>query len=176
MSNPTNDQAQEQNMTQESAAETELHAQLETARAEIAELKDRYLRVLADMDNFRKQQERRASDRVHQEKKTLLLRIVEVMDDLDRALSYQEVADRDSLLGALRHTQAQLTAALQQEGVTSFPATGEAFDPHVHEAVERVDNSGKPEGEVVHEMQKGYRFGDELLRPARVHVSSGQND
>ena len=100
--------------------------------------------------------------------------MIEIVDDLERALTYQDVADRDTLLNSLRLMHNQINTLLQREGVTSFASQGEAFDPHLHDAVESVDNSGKPEGHIVQEMQKGYRFGDDLLRPARVHVSSGQ--
>lgn len=158
----------------EGANGNDMNKELEAARAEVADLKDKYLRLRSEMDNFRKMQEKRAQDRIKQEKKNLLLRVIESIDDLERALSYQDVADRDAMLGALKHLHGQLTGMLQREGVVSFTTQGEAFDPHVHEAVERVDDSGKPEGEIVQEMQKGYLYGDELLRPARVHVSSGE--
>ena len=154
---------------------SELQKQLEATQAELAEANDKYLRLRAEMENFRKLQERRAQDRVKQEKKAVLLRVIEAIDDLDRALIYQEVADRDSLLGALKHLHGQLSVLLQREGVVSFSTPGEAFDPHMHEAIERVDDSGKPEGEIVQEMQRGYLYGDELLRPAKVHVSSGED-
>lgn len=148
---------------------------LETTRAELAETKDKYLRLVAEMDNFRKQQERRANERVRHEKKKLLLRVVEVVDDLNRALQYQEVADRDTLLGALRLTFTQLNAALTQEGVTILDVEGEVFDPRLHDAVDSVRGTGLPEGHVVAEIQRGYRYGDDLLRPARVHVSTDEN-
>ena len=154
---------------------SELLLQLETTQAELAESNDKYLRLRAEMDNFRKLQEKRAQDRVKQEKKAVLLRVIDAIDDLDRALVYQEVADRDSLLGALKHLHGQLNTLLQREGVVSFTTPGEAFDPHIHEAIERVNDSGKPEGEIVQEMQRGYLYGDELLRPAKVHVSSGED-
>ena len=171
MSNPADNTPNAQKTPQDGAPES----QVEALQAELAETKDKYLRALADLDNFRKQTERRTVDRVRHEKKTLLMRVIEVVDDLERALGFQDVADRDSLLGSLKLTYNQLTSLLQREGVTSFTSQGESFNPHVHEAVESVDNSGRPEGQVVQEMQKGYRYGDELLRPARVHVSSGQN-
>jgi molecular chaperone GrpE len=161
--------------TQTTTDPAELQKQLEAARAELAEATDKYVRLRADMENFRKLQERRAQDRVKQEKKALLLRVIETIDDLERALAFQEVADRDSLLQALKHLNAQLNTMLQREGVVSLVTAGETFDPHVHEAIERVDSSGKPEGEIVQEMQKGYLYGDELLRPAKVHVSSGED-
>lgn len=155
-------------------AEMKASEKLETMRAENAELKDKYLRSLAEMDNFRKQQQRLAQDRTRQEKKTLLLRLIEVVDDLDRALNYQEVADRETLLNALKLTYSQLRTLLQRENVMTFPTEGEPFDPRMHEAIESVDVTGMPEGHVVQEVLRGYRYGDELLRPARVHVSSGR--
>jgi molecular chaperone GrpE len=138
-------------------------------------MKDKYLRSVADMDNFRKLQEKRSQDRVKQEKKNLLLRVIETIDDLERALAYQETADRATLLGSLKHLHGQLNAMLQREGVVGMETQGETFDPHVHEAIERVDDSGKPEGAIVSQTQKGYLYGDELLRPARVNVSSGED-
>jgi molecular chaperone GrpE len=176
---PTRMSDQSQTPATENAPEgangNDMNKELEAARAEVADLKDKYLRLRAEMDNFRKMQEKRAQDRIKQEKKNMLMRVIESIDDVERALAYQEVADRDALLGALKHVHGQLSAMLQREGVVSFTTQGEAFDPHVHEAVERVDDSGKPEGEIVQEMQKGYLYGDELLRPARVHVSSGES-
>lgn len=154
----------------------QLLTQLEQTRVELAEAKDKYLRLAAEMDNFRKQAEKRMQDRLRQDKKTIMLRVVDVVDDLERALAYVEVADRDTLAGALRHMHNQINSMLQREGVTSFGSTDATFDPHMHEAVESVDNTGQPEGRIVQEMQKGYKFGDDLLRPARVHVSSGQGD
>jgi molecular chaperone GrpE len=151
-----------------------LQQQLDATRAELAEVKDKYLRLAADNDNFRKMQGRRAEERVKQEKKNLLVRVIEVIDDLERAMIYQETATRETLLTALKHTYTQLNAVLAREGVVSLQVTGEAFDPHVHEAVDHVSDSGKPEGEVVLEVQKGYLYGDELLRPARVNVSAGE--
>ena len=148
---------------------------LEAARVEVADWKDKYLRLRAEMDNFRKMQEKRAQDRVKQEKKNLLLRVLEAIDDIERALAYQDVADRDALLGSLKHLHSQLNTMVQREGVVSMSTEGESFNPHLHEAVERVDSSGQPEGAIVQEMQKGYLYGDELLRAAKVHVSSGED-
>ncbi len=173
MSDPQDTQPTE--TASEGANGTAMNKELEAARAEAADLKDKYLRLRAEMDNFRKLQERRAQDRIKQEKKGLLLHVIEAIDDLERALAHQDVLDRDTLLGSLKHLHSQLNAMLQREGVVKLTSQGETFDPHLHEAVERVDSSGKPEGEIVQEMQKGYLYGDELLRPARVHVSSGED-
>lgn len=84
MSNPVDNQQQGTDSPTDIAT---LQAQLEVARAEAAELRDKYLRASAEMDNVRKQQERRALDRIKQEKKTLFTRLIDVVDDLERALA-----------------------------------------------------------------------------------------
>jgi molecular chaperone GrpE len=159
----------------ETTNESDLQSQLEAARAEASEYKDKYLRLAADIENTRKLLDRRATDRVKNEKKAIFVRLIEVVDDLERALSYQDVANRETLLDTVRMMHTQLTNLLEREGVTSFASAGSTFDPRIHDAVESVDNSGHPEGHVVQETQRGYRLGDELLRPARVHVSSGND-
>lgn len=69
--------------------------------------------------------------------------------------------------------QWQLDELLKNEGLTIVPSVGAQFDPYIHEAIEAVASSDKPEGTVIEEVRKGYRLGDETLRPARVKVSAG---
>src|SRR5215469_5290843 len=133
MTNPVDNQSQQPNPAQQQptqplAAQQQsgnLQAELEATRAQFEEMKDKYLRALAEMDNVRKQQERRSADRIKQEKKTLFLRLIEVVDDLERALSYQDVADRETLLNSLRLTYNQISTLLQREGVVSFVSQGD---------------------------------------------------
>jgi len=151
----------------------ELEAQLAAAKAEAAQNWDKYLRERAEMDNFRKRQERVTGDRVRREKREMLGKVLEVVDNLERALAYQDTMDRDSLQQGMRMLQWQLNELLKAEGLTPVPSVGEQFDPYVHEAIETVTSAEHPEGVVVEEVRKGYRLGDETLRPARVKVSSG---
>jgi molecular chaperone GrpE len=151
----------------------ELEAQLEQARAEAAANWDKYLRERADMENFRKRQERAAADRVRRDKNELLHKVLDVMDNLDRAMHYEETMDRESLHQGLRMVQWQLNEMLKGEGLTPVPTVGEPFDPRVHEAIEQIQSDEHPEGTVVEEVRKGYMLGDEMLRPARVKVSAG---
>lgn len=156
-----------------SAEVAELEAQLADARAEAAANWDKYLRERAEMDNFRKRQERVAVDRVRREKRELLHKVLEVMDNLDRAMRFEESLDRESLHQGLRMVQWQLNELLKGEGLEPVPTVGQPFDPHIHEAVETVESDEHPEGTIVEEIRKGYMLGDEMLRPARVKVSSG---
>jgi molecular chaperone GrpE len=151
----------------------ELEAQLAQAKQEAAENWNKYVRERAEMDNFRKRQERLAIDRIAREKKTLIHKVLEVMDNVERALVYQETMDKQALQHTLRMLLWQLNEVLRGEGLTPVATIGEDFDPYVHEAIEAVESNDQPEGKVVEEVLKGYKMGDETLRPARVKVSSG---
>lgn len=154
----------------------ELETQLEQARQEAAENWNKYLRERAEMENFRKRQERIAADRIQREKKALFQNILGVMDNVERALAYQDTMDRQGLQQALRMVLWQMNEVLRSEGLTPVRTVGEVFDPYVHEAIEVVENSDQPEGMVVEEVLKGYKLGDETLRPARVKVSTGNKE
>jgi molecular chaperone GrpE len=152
--------------------DADLASQLEAARAEAAMYKDKYLREYADKENFRKAQERRTLERLRSEKREALTRILDVLDNVDRAIVHEESLDLNGMRQSLRMVQWQLGELLKSEGLTAVPAVGEPFDPRVHEAVELVESPGQPEGQVVEEIRKGYKLGDETLRPARVKVSA----
>lgn len=178
----TQNQQMKQNERQENINEggagearriTELEAQLARAQQEAGENWNKYLRERAEMENFRKRQERLAADRIAREKRTLILKILDVMDNVDRALVYQETMDKQALQHTLRMLLWQLNEVMRIEGLTPVTSLGEAFNPYVHEAIEAVDDSDQPEGTIVEEVLKGYKIGDETLRPARVKVSSG---
>jgi molecular chaperone GrpE len=149
-----------------------LEAQLAQAKQEAGENWNKYLRERAEMDNFRKRQERLSADRVAYEKKSLLHKVLEVMDNVERGLVYQETMDKQALQHTLRMLLWQLNEVLRGEGLSPVPSLGEAFNPRFHDAIEAVE-SEQPEGTVVEEVLKGYKMGDETLRPARVKVSSG---
>ena len=151
----------------------ELESQLAAARAEAAQNWDRFLRERAEMDNFRKRQERIYADRVQREKREMLGKVLEVVDNLDRALRFQDTLDREGLQQSLRLLQWQLNELLKAEGLVAVPTIGQSFDPYIHEAIETVASAEHPEGVVVEEVRRGYKIGDETLRPARVKVSSG---
>jgi molecular chaperone GrpE len=162
--------------TDKDALIAQLEAQLSQARQEAADNWNRFLRERADMDNFRKRQERITADRVLQQKKALLHKLLGVLDNVERALVFQDTLDKQGLQQALRMMQWQLSEVLRGEGLTAVPTVGEAFNPYVHEAIEAVEDSDLPEGTIVEEVQKGYLMGDDTLRPARVKVSSGNNN
>ncbi len=157
----------------EAAKIAELEAQLAQARAEANDNWNRFLRERADMENFRKRQERVLTDRVQQQKKAMLHKILGVLDNVERALVYQDSLNWQDLQQALRMVQWQMNEVMRGEGLNPVPTVGEPFNPYLHEAIEAVESSDKPEGTIVEEVLKGYTLGDETLRPARVKVSMG---
>jgi molecular chaperone GrpE len=171
------EQVSEESSTSTQAREVdriaELESQLEQARQEAAENWNKYLRERAEMENFRKRQERMAADRLQREKKALFQKILGVMDNVERALAYQDTLDRQGLQQALRMVLWQMNEVMNAEGLTPVPTVGEVFNPYIHEAVEAVEDSDEPEGTILEEVLKGYKLGDETLRPARVKVSAG---
>jgi molecular chaperone GrpE len=173
MQNMQNQEAREaeESAAPESARVAQLEAQLAQAQQQATANWDKYLRERAEMENFRKRQERVMLDRVQQQKKALLQKMLGVMDNVERALAYQDTLDRQGLQQALRMMQWQLNEVLRGEGLNTVPTVGEPFNPYIHEAVEAVEDSDKPEGTVVEEVLKGYTLGNETLRPARVKVS-----
>ena len=163
----------EQTSSPEAERIAELETQLAQARQEASDHWNKYVREHADMDNFRKRQERVLADRVQNQKKALLQKLLGVMDNVERAIDYQDTLDRQGLQQALRMVQWQMNEVMRSEGLAPVPTVGEPFNPYVHEAIEAVEDSDKPEGTIVEEVLKGYTLGDETLRPARVRVSMG---
>lgn len=151
----------------------ELEAQLEQARREAADNWTKYLRERAEMENYRKRQERVITDRVQHQKKALLHKLLGVIDDVERGLVYLDTLDRQGLQQALRMVHWRMNEVMRSEGLNPVPTVGETFNPYVHEAIEAIENSDKPEGTIVEEVRKGYTLGEETLRPAQVKVSMG---
>ena len=162
--------------TDPSGAPADWRAQLQAAREEAEQYKDKYLRERAEMENFCKRQERMAAERSERYKRDLIEKVLDVMDNLDRAMRYEDSMDRESLQQGLRMVQWQLGELLRAEGLTPVPTVGEQFDPRHHEAVDKVPSAEHPEGIVIEEVRKGYMMGSDLLRPARVMVSAGAKE
>jgi molecular chaperone GrpE len=147
----------------------ECQAALEAARQEAAELHNKYLRAAAEIENARKRAERDAGAQVARRLRDFSTRLLDVADNLERALAHAPAGD--ALRPGVQATLQQLQAALRQEGVEAIPvAVGAPFDPQIHEAV-----GGHPadvERERVAEVtQTGYTFDGQLLRPTRVIVA-----
>jgi molecular chaperone GrpE len=151
-----------------------LEEQLAAARAEAEQYKDKYLREYAERENFRKRQERVMMDRVRFEKRTLVEKVLDVADNLERALRFEDSLDRAGLQQTLRMVVNQIDDVIRTEGLEAVPAVDRPFDPRVHEAIEMVKGTGKPEGTIVEEVRRGYVQGEETVRASRVKVAGGR--
>lgn len=145
-------------------------AEVEGLRAELQQEHDRYLRTRADFENYRRRVERDRDVAARQAKRQLLLALVDLADDFDRALVHIDESP-DSVAAGLHGMRRRLGRLLEAEGVKPFESVGQPFDPARHEAMATVrDFEGAP-GTVVDEAARGYLWKDELLRPARVRVA-----
>jgi molecular chaperone GrpE len=142
--------------------------------AELTRERDEYLdalqRLKAEFDNYRKRAAREQSDIVTRAAERLVKELVPVLDDLERALAATETHEEAKLEDGVRLVHRALADALQREGLTEIETTGK-FDPHIHEALLSQPGNGVDPGGVVQVLQKGYRLGDKVLRPARVIVA-----
>jgi molecular chaperone GrpE len=155
------------------AQATSLREQLAKANAQVEEQRGLYLRALADFDNFKRRTERDSLARADSARRKLLLRILDVLDNLERAAAYRERGiPPDQLVDGLLATAKQFASLLESEGVHHIDVEGKPFDPKVAEAVGSRVQPDKPANLVVDEARKGYAIGDELLRPAQVIVST----
>ena len=135
------------------------------------DLRDRLLRMTAEFDNYRKRtdrERRELSDAVAGDFARDLLPIV---DDLERALATPAASGDQAIRAGVELIHRQLLEALRRRGVTAFETVGQAFDPMWHEALANVPAAGRPDGEIVSEVRRGYRIGSRLLRPALVQVA-----
>jgi molecular chaperone GrpE len=139
--------------------------------AEVKKLNDRYLRTLADFDNYRKRTEREKDDFRKYAVANLLREILPVLDNFDRALDH--AAEGDDFHKGVLLIYKQLFDMLQKAGLKPIEETGVRFNPNVHEAVIREENSSVPSHTVTAVLQKGYFLHDRLLRPALVKVAVG---
>lgn len=139
------------------------------------EMKDRMLRVAADFENWKKRARKEQTDAVASARESVLRDILEVVDNLERAAGAQAngVVDGAAVMKGVSLVLRLFHQKLERYEVKPFEVTGQPFDPRVHEAVSRVESADVPSGAVAAELQKGYRVGERLLRPALVSVSTG---
>ena len=145
-------------------------AEKERLKYELSREHDLHLRALADFDNYRKRVQRERDNAAQEGKRQLVLALLDVMDDFERALAYANTAPESILTGA-RVIHKRLTDLLQTQGVVPYTSAGQPFDPALHEAIDVINTDQATPGVVLNELRPGYLWGDEVLRPARVRVA-----
>ena len=146
-------------------------AEIERLKDEARHEHDMYLRALADFENYRRRVERERSRAARSDKREIILSLLNVMDGFERALTHMNDAPR-SVAQGLQALHRQLLGVLETQGVTPLKSLGETFNPEVHDAIGSVESEEVESGAVAEELQRGYRWGDDVLRPARVRVAS----
>ena len=145
-------------------------SEIERLKEDLRREHDMYLRALADYDNYRRRIERERATAARSGKRELILQLLEVLDGFDRALQHMSDAP-SSVSEGLQLLQRKLLNVLEAQGVTPLQSLGETFNPEFHDAIGTVQSEEFKPGTVADEVQRGYRWGDDVLRPARVRVA-----
>jgi molecular chaperone GrpE len=157
----------------------EVRGEIEAMMAENADMRDRLLRTMADMENLRKRTEREKSDTARYAISSFARDVLTVGDNLRRTVEHvpPDAAAQDpalkSFLDGVELTERELLNVLERHGVTRIDPLGARFDPNFHQAMYEVEKNDVPEGTVVDVMQGGYTIGERCLRPALVAVAKG---
>lgn len=141
---------------------------------ELAEARDRLLRLHADFDNFRKRSQKEKEEWYQYASVGILEKLLPVVDNFERALSSLDTQSEEvqGLLSGVKMIYRQLNETLQKEGLEPILSVGEIFDPNLHEAMLQVPlEEGQQDSQVVEELRKGYRFKERILRPTLVKVA-----
>ena len=139
-------------------------------KAEMDTLNDKYLRICAEYDNFRKRSQKEREGLYADIKADTLLKFLPVYDNLERALSTP--TSDEAYRKGVEMTMVQFNQTLEKLGITEIPALGEKFDPNVHNAVMHVEDESLGENEVVEVFQKGFKLNDKVIRFAMVKVAN----
>ena len=160
---------------EEAEGELSIDEQLAAAKQEAAAHYDRYMRSVAELDNFRKRTARMRSDVREDTLRDMLLQMAPVVDNMRRALD-QDTEDVEGLKQGIELIYSQFNAALEGYGLKAVEAMGAPFDPNMHEAMLEVEDAEHEPGTVVQEMEKGHELNGKVVRPARVVVSKAPSE
>ena len=138
---------------------------------ELAKQKDLHLRLAADFENFKRRSRQEAEIRAAAQKESFIVELLPVIDNLERALASGASRDSAQFQQGVEMTLKQLQQLLRQHGVESDDIAGKPFDPHQHEALSQGHDLAQPDHTVLTVLQRGYRRGDKVVRPAKVVVN-----
>ena len=160
------------------ASETSLAAELQKLKAEKEELLQTMIRRQADFENFRKRTERDRHEEGRRGVERLVLDLIPVLDAFDRAMQAHQDPAYEEYRKGVTLIRKQLWDSIAKHGVQRIEAAGKMFDPHQHQAIERLESEEYPDGFIVAVFQDGYTFHGRVLRPAivRVAVHSGEGE
>ena len=175
-------QSEEQSQTEDSEdieffeipPDDELQEDLELEKLKAGELLERLQRLQADYENYRKRMDSRLQEAIKFASESILLKVLEVYDNIERALEMDFKKDPESTRQGIDSIHQQISKILNQEDVRPIQSLGQQFDPYYQHAVGTENDSKKPDGLVVAELQKGYMIREKVLRPALVVVNRNE--
>jgi molecular chaperone GrpE len=151
-----------------------LEARLAETAAELNKFRDLAFRSTADLDNYRKRMTKEREEAIKFANSGFLERLIPVLDNFDFGLqAARGTSNPDSILDGLAMVHKQFQDFLSSAGIEVIDATGQRFDPQLHEAISQEESEQVPEGVVIRQLRKGYKLRDRLIRPANVVVSKG---
>lgn len=145
--------------------------QLGTEKARTRNLHDQLQRIQAEFDNYRKRMDARFGEAVQYASESILLKVLEVYDNLERALEVDFSTDPEAARKGIGAIAKQVESLLNKEGIRAIESIGTPFDPYYQHALSTVSEKEQPDGVVVEEYQKGYMLKEKVLRPAVVVVN-----
>lgn len=154
----------------------EIEKTLEAKTEECKTLNDKYLRLAAEFDNYKRVAQREQREQIKFGNEQLLKELLPTVDNMERAIKAardNKAAGHEALIQGVELTLKQLVGTLARFGVQAIDTAGQAFDPAAHQAVSHVPSDSVPQDHVIDEFQKGYRLHDRILRAAMVSVSAG---
>ena len=147
--------------------------ELAKAKQEIADWQNKYLRLHAEWDTYRRRTNEQRKDEKARANEKLIASLLPVLDDFERTIDYAQKNGTDNLLGGVEAVYAKLVNTLQTDGVEVIDPTGEPFDALQHQAVATVEDAEAYDETVAAVYQKGYKIGGKVIRPAMVTVTNG---
>ena len=160
---------------QEENTEEKTESEAEKLKLALDTLNNQYLRLAADFENYRKRQAQEREALLKYGAEECMKKVLEVVDNFDRALTMvDKIDDLNKMKETFQVLNKQLMDSLTKLGLEQIKCVGEQFDPNVHEAVMQTPTDEHPEDTVINELQKGYKLGEKVLRPAMVAVAVKQ--
>ena len=165
----------EETKVEENEANEELQAVDNELQQKFDTLNQQYLRLAADFDNYRKRQEHEREELLKFGTENALKKMIEVLDNFERGKkALESVEDCQKVKESFDLVHKQTVDALTKLGLEEIETEGKEFDPNFHDAVMQTPTSEHPEHTIINELQKGYKMGDKVLRPALVNVATSE--
>jgi molecular chaperone GrpE len=148
----------------------------EIIQAELAEAKDKYLRLYAEFENYKKKVQKDREELIKYSNESLVYELLPALDNLEMALRHSAEANSESLIKGVENTFREFVRILEKFGLTAIESLGKPFDPAYHHAMSQIEREDVEGNTVVEELRKGYLYNEKVLRPSLVAVSKKNSE